>query len=593
MDYRLRQEIDRKLHAETGTRFKAARGKISVVLIYPNTYYVGMSNLGFQSIYGFLNDYEDIFCERAFLPEPDVLTRYVSTGTPLCSYESRTAVSEFDIVAFSVSFENDYLNILRILDIARIPLKAEERKTCTPLVILGGAVTTINPEPLAMFFDLCIIGDGEDVFADMLQTYRDAVGSQSKRTLLARLAHTPGVYVPSLYDIVYHHSGRVKRIHANAPAPETVTPRPILDLDRHPAYSRILTDSTEFGQMFLLQVNRGCCYSCRFCHTGYTQKPLRHLSRETALHLVRQGVQKRQKIGLVGAAIAEYPHLHALCDAILSQGGTISASSLRISTLSHSPSLLEAVLRSGQKTVTLAPEAGTERLRNMLRKPLPDSLLYDMVDRLSQELVLNLKLYFLVGVPTETEEDLDGIIEMCRQCRQHMLKPAQKRGRMGTITVSVNPFVPKPFTPLQWCAMETETQIKRKLQRIKRGLARIGNIEVIHESPKGAVWQGILARGDRRLGQVLQLAYLYQGNWKKALRELSYSPQFFVHRCRECEETFPWRHLHVGLSYERLLDEYQQMKAQASRPPTGSGRDARAPIQRIREAYGTAEYLPE
>lgn len=557
MDYRLRQEIDRKLKGEVGTIYKTANGKISVVLIYPNTYYVGMSNLGFQTIYGFLNERDDVCCERAFLPDRDILKRYASTKTPLCSLETKTAISNFDIVAFSVSFENDYLNILKILELSRIPLKAEERETCKPLIILGGAVTAINPEPLAMFIDLFVIGDGEYILTDVLQAYQDAVAPESKQALLERLANIPGVYVPSFYDIVYESYGHIKQITAKATAPEHVGKCPVHDLDRYPAYSRILTEHTEFGHMFLLQINRGCCYKCRFCHTGYTQIPFRQLSLETALRIIHQGVQLRNRIGLVGAAVAEYPHLRKLCEAIFSQGGKTSVSSLRLSALSQSEYLLDALIRSGQKTVTMAPEAGTERLRKIVGKALSDTQLYETVERVISEHIPNLRLYFLIGLPTETDDDIDAMIAVCKKCKQLMLKTAKHRGRIGKITISVNPFVPKPFTPLQWCPMETEAGLKRKLQRIKRALQRTGNVEVIHELPKWALWQGILARGDRKLGQVLLLTLAYQGNWKKALRELNISPGFYVHRTREINEKFPWHHLNVGLSHEHLLDEYQ------------------------------------
>lgn len=564
MDYRLKQDIDRKLQGEIGTIFKIANDKISIALIYANTYYVGMSNLGFQTIYGFLNERDDVFCERAFLPDPDTLTRYESTKTSLCSFESKTALSEFDILAFSVSFENDYLHILKILELSRIPLKAEDRSEHKPLIMLGGAITAINPEPLAMFIDLFVIGDGEFILTDVIKTYRDAVDKGSKRSLLERLAQIPGVYVPSLYDIEYDADGRIKKITARSNVPESIEKCPVHDLDLYPAYSRILTEQTEFGSMFLLQINRGCCYQCRFCHTGYTQRPLRHLSLNVALRLIRHGLQFRTTIGLVGAAIADYPHLRELCEAIVSQGGNISVSSLHLRAISKSDYLLDALVRTGQKTVTMAPEAGTERLRKIVRKGISDALIYETVEYVLNKYILNLKLYFLIGLPTETDEDIDAIVEVGKTCQHLMLKTAKSQGKIGKITLSVNPVIPKPFTPLQWCSMNTETELKRKIQRIKRALRRVGNTEVIYELPKWAVWQGILARGDRKLGQVLLLTFAYQGNWKKAFRELNMQPNFYVFRTRDHDEKFPWGHLNVGLSHEQLLDEYQRTFAMRS-----------------------------
>ncbi len=564
MDYRLRQNIDQKLLKEVGTVFKTANNKISIALIYPNTYYVGMSNLGFQTIYGLLNDRSDVVCERVFLPDRDVLAYYESTQTPLCSLESKTAVLEFDIIAFSVSFENDYLNMLRILELARIPLTSEQRESCKPLVILGGAVTAINPEPLAMFIDLFVIGDGEKILTEIVQGYRQAVNSESKQALLECLAEIPGVYVPSFYDITYDSHDCIERIVPRLAAPECIEKYPVYDLDEYPAYSRILTEQTEFGKMFLIQINRGCCYRCRFCHTGYTQTPLRQVSLDTAVGIIQQGLEIRNRIGIVGAAVAEYPYLRTLCETIFSQGGTISVSSLRISALSRSEYLLEALQQSGQKTVTMAPEAGTERLRKIIRKDLSNTLLYNTVARVISQDIPNLKLYFLIGLPTETADDIDAIVDVCKTCRQLMLKTAKLKGKIGKITISVNPFVPKPFTPLQWCPMNTEAELKRKIRRLKRTLQRIGNVEVIYELPKQAIWQGILARGDRKLGAVLRLTAAYQGDWKKAFRELHLSPGFYVHRTRAKDEKFPWSHLNVGLSHEILLDEYQRILATGS-----------------------------
>lgn len=559
MDYRIRQDIERKLQGEQGTIFKAAQGKIRIALIYPNTYYVGMSNLGLQTIYGFLNAREDVCCERAFLPEAPILDLYTRTHTPLCSLESQTPLSEFELLAFSISFENDELNILKILELAHVPLKAEDRNNDDPFVLLGGALTTINPEPLALFLDLVVLGDGEDVLTSLLDMYQKVRETEPKHESLKQLAQVRGVYVPSLYDIDYNEEGYIIDIAPIAGAPCPVGTCPIVTLDHYPAYSRILTEQTEFGDMFLVQINRGCPYKCRFCHTGYTQTPVRHLSYDMAARLVRRGLQERERIGLVGAAIADYPSLQDLCDLIISEGGKLSVSSLRVSALARARHLLEVLVQAGQKTVTLAPEAGTERLRRLIRKPLADTMLYETVEYVIRHHIPNLKFYFLIGLPTETEEDLEAIIALCTRCRELMLNTAKSLGKMGKMTVSVNPFVPKPFTPLQWCRMETEAELKRKIQKLQRALQRLGNVEVIHEAPKWAVWQGILARGDRKLGQVLLRTLKLQGNWKKAFQDLGLDPGFYVHRTRTEDEYFPWNHLQIGGSNEQLYHEYQHL----------------------------------
>lgn len=561
MDYRLRQNAEERLQGETGTIYKSRSGEsIAIVLAYPNRYYVGMSNLGIQAIYGYLNEQSDVCCERVFLPEREVFDLYAQTGTSLFSLESQTPLREFDILAFSISFENDYLNVLTMLELAKVPLKAEERDETFPLVVVGGAISTINPEPLANFVDVFVLGDGEPVLSKLLAQYRRHSGSCSRQELLERLAALPGLYVPALYDISYHQDGQIHDWRSRSETvPANIGKCSIETLDRHPAYSRILTEHTEFGKLFLLQINRGCCYKCRFCHTGYTQTPLRHLSLDVALALVRQGLQHRKRIGLVGAAIADYPHLEELCAAISAQGGSLSVSSLRASAFSKKAYILEALVAAGQKTLTMAPEAGTERLRRLIRKPLSDQAFYETVAHVLDAQVPNLKLYFLIGLPSESREDLEAIVTMCKQCRQLMVQAARARGNIGKLIVSVNPFVPKPFTPLQWCAMDSEAELKRKFQFLKRALQRLGNVELNHEAPRWAIWQGILARGDRKLGEVLLKTLQYQGNWKKAFRELKMSPEFYVHRTRPIDERLPWSHFQVGTSQQHLANEYQHL----------------------------------
>ncbi|PID55895.1 hypothetical protein CSB45_13830 [candidate division KSB3 bacterium] len=561
MDYRIRRNAEKKLQGEIGTIYKGRSSEdISIALAYPNSYYVGMSNLGLHAIYGFLNDQAGVVCERVFLPDQELLDIYEKTGTCLCSLESQIPLPDFDILAFSVSFENDYLNILTLLKLGRIPLTAEKRDECFPLVVAGGAASAINPEPLAMFVDVFVLGDGEPVLEELLRLYRRDAESCSRPQFLERLAALVGVYVPALYEMKpcrSRQSGRMSPLSDKVPA--VIAKCSVESLEQHPAYSRILTEQTEFGNLFLLQINRGCSYKCRFCHTGYTQSPLRHLPLDAALKFVRRGLRYRKRIGLVGAAIADYPHLEELCAAITAQGGTLSLSSLRLSALSQKPYLLEALVAAGQKTLTMAPESGTERLRRLLRKSLSDKDFYDTVADVLAAQIPNLKLYFLIGLPGETLEDVDAIVAMCTRCHELMVQAARARGTIGKLIVSVNPFVPKPFTPLQWCAMDAEAVLKRKLQLLKRKLKRTGNVELIHEAPRWALWQGILARGDRRIGGVLLKASEFQGNWKKAFRALEMSPDFYVHRTRPLDECLPWEHLQVGRSQQRLANEYHAL----------------------------------
>lgn len=558
MNYRIRQDFDAKLRGEIGTIVTPHHNNTTIILTYPNTYAVGMSNLGFQTIYGLLNECENVCCERAFLPDAPLLPLYRQTHAPLCSLESKTPLSDVDMVAFSISFENDYLHLLDILELARLPLKAEDRHGSHPLIIAGGAITTINPEPLALFVDVFLLGDGEEIVPQFVAAYQQYAPTCSKPELLEHLAALPGVYVPALYDVAYHDDGTIDAVTPIGGAPSVISTCPLTNLETFPAYSRILTEETEFGDMFLLQLTRGCPYKCRFCHTGYTQRPLRHLSLETAMRLIEHGLQFRKKIGLVSPAVADYPHFDALYDFILERGGNVTVSSLRISACANTD-ILERLSRAGQRTITLAPEAGTERLRKIVRKNLSNDMLYATIERIALAGIPNVKLYFLIGLPSETDDDIEALIEVGRNCRDLMVQTMKRTGKVGTITVSVNPCIPKPSTPLQWCGMATERELKQKLQRITRGFARVGNVDVIAEPLRMAIWQGILARGDRRIGEVLLLAKSHQGDWKKAFRQLQRSPEFYNHRERGADERFPWQHLQIGQSQQQLFEEYQQL----------------------------------
>jgi radical SAM superfamily enzyme YgiQ (UPF0313 family) len=275
-------------------------------------------------------------------------------------------------------------------------------------------------------------------------------------------------------------------------------------------------------------------------------------------------LQHRPRIGLIGAAVTEYPHLQEVCAAITAQGGQVSVSSLRLSTLTRDQFLIPTLLAAGQKTISVAPEAGTERLRKVVRKALPDAALFEALAYLATTSVSQIKFYFLIGLPTETDDDLEAIVNFCKKSLHLFVKTGKHKGKSGKFTLSINPFVPKPFTPFQWCAMDGETELKRKIQRIQRGVSRFRNVEVIYELPKWAIWQGILARGDRRLGHILVLTHQYQGDWKKAFREFNRHPDFYVHRVRQPSEIFPWAHIAIGETQQALYEDYQRIVGSVS-----------------------------
>ncbi|MBI1987982.1 MAG: radical SAM protein, partial [Nitrospinae bacterium] len=525
MSWNLYQKAKDRLARERGTIFKAFGGKLAFALVYPNTYYVGMSNLGLQKVYALLNREPAVLCERAFLPDPPDLAQHQQGRVPLFSLESQTPLSKFDVVAFSLSFEADYLHVLKILDLARIPLKAEERGDRHPLVVCGGVAPTFNPEPLSPFIDAFLIGEGEAILPGFLSAYRDSQGGgESREQLLRRLATYPGVYVPGAYRVSYHSDGRLKEIAPQTGFPATVRKGWLKNLSTSPTSSVILTPDTEFSDIYLIEVSRGCSRRCHFCVAGHSYQPLRFYRTETLRSQIAEGLALTRKIGLVGVALTDIPDILSLCQEIVSQGGQVCPASLRMEGIS--PPLMELLAAGGQRSVALAPEAGTERLRKMIRKAFSEE---EIVEKISISLrggIAHFKLYFLIGLPTEGPEDVEAIVELTKKIRHIARKTCQSNRLPWNIQLSINPFVPKPFTPFQWEPMEEVGSLNVKLRTIKNGLARVGQVRVFHDGPKWSFIQALLSRGDRRVGDLLYAAHLLGGDWQRAFREINLNPEF-------------------------------------------------------------------
>ncbi|WP_089935293.1 radical SAM protein, partial [Candidatus Entotheonella palauensis] len=434
-----RQFNHRRLQAERGTITKnAGQVRLRFALAYPNTYFVGMSNLGLQTMYRVINQRPDTVCERVFLPDTQ------PGNSQLRSFESRRPVRDFHILGFSVSYENDYVNLLQMLEWARIPLLAAERDERHPLILVGGAVTYINPEPLADFADLMIIGDGEEAIHDYLDLAVDGI-AQARGTHLQHAAEIPGLYVPGLQ----RETRGIKPL----------APRKITDLSQWPAYSSLLTEETEFSNTLLVEITRGCPWKCRFCTVGYVYPKFRQLPAEMVLGLVeaqrqwdrQSGHEPIGKVGLISSATGDYRHLAAVSQGLVDLGVSIGISSLRMDRMPDV--LIDCMVRSGVRSCTVAPEAGSERLRQFIRKDMTEADILTGVERLLDAGMRNLKLYSMIGLPTETEADVQELIALAFKIWDRMKRSGQARGALGTLTLSVNPFVPKPATPLQWCAM--------------------------------------------------------------------------------------------------------------------------------------------
>ncbi len=557
-----------RLAAEYGERWNPIRGGLRVALVYPNTYPLGMSNLGFQTIYHLLNQRSDITCERVFLPDREAREKAGNRSDLYRSFESGSLLSSFDVLAFSVSFELDYVHLVEILVGGAIPpLRKERRLGRDPQVWIGGVAVTLNPEPTADFADLIFLGEGEELLPEVLDRIAGVSESSFPSTdeIFPLLRDLPGIYIPSAYPVYFDSQGRIERVEPAPGFPERISRRWIADLSRFPTVSRILTPETELNDMFLIELDRGCGRHCRFCAAGYLYRPPRHRKLPAVLESVRAGLTLSDRIGLVGTAVSDYPQMEGLLKSLRRQGARISVSSLRADSLT--PGLLDALLESGHKTVTLAPEGGSRRMRDRMNKNLTEETILDAAKRVFAAGVLNLKLYFMVGLPFEEEPDIDAVVELVRKIRQIQLTEGRPRGRIGKITVSLNCFVPKPATPFQWFPMNKKDALTNKIGYIKKNLRREGNITVIHDLPKWAIIQGMFARGDRRLSALLLSVVRDQGNWSRTLRRDPLGAGDWPFRPRDREEIFPWDVVGEGCRRDYLFREYERAKAGSYTPP--------------------------
>ena len=554
---RLRENAHALLVQEQGTIKKSWNNNTTIVLVYPNRYYIGMSNLGFQSVYRLLNNLPDTLCERSFLPEREEQWEFIRSQSVLFSLESHHPLRDFHFIAFSLSFENDYINILTILKCANIPLLSTERGDEYPLIIAGGICTFLNPEPLADFIDMFIIGEAEEVLPQLISIYQHYRNkSITKESLLTYLAQIEGVYVPRFYHIQYTSSGTIKSFRPRGKVPCTIKRKITKRLESFPTYSSILTPHTEFSNMFLMEVSRGCSHRCNFCAIGCVYQPYRKRRLKELKATASTGLQQHFKIGLIGATLTDHPHITSLCNFIIQKGGKFSATSMRIDLIDDE--LIRLLKKSGHQTITLAPETGSERLRRVIKKHLSDEQIFNTLETIAEYRFRYLKLYFLIGLPTEKAEDIEQLIGLVRKIKHHLAKSQPASRYPEIITLSINPFIPKPSTPFQWHPLEHITSLKTKLKNIKNSLKKEKKVVVTWDLPKWSYLQCLLSRGDRRVGKILMAAHNLKGSFLQAYKEVDVNPDFYTYRQRDLDEIFPWDFIDLGISKQSLASEYKK-----------------------------------
>ncbi len=501
-----------------------------------------------------LNERSDTLCERFFLPDPEDIVEHRRTGYPLVSVETQRPLDDFDLVAFSISFENDYLNLPLIFELGRLPLWRNERTDHHPLVICGGVCTFINPEPLAEIMDLFVIGEAEVTLPGFLDSLYES-SEKTRPEILSALSGLPGVYQPGGYTAIYDKDGGLCSLQAEPGLPQKVTRQWQRDLDESQSRTWIATPDTEFGSMHLLEVSRGCPRACRFCAAGFIYRPFREHSSDMLHQQVLDNDSQGKRVGLVAAAVSDYGELVEVGQTIVDQGGAVSVSSVRIDAISKAQ--VKMLVDSGHKTLALAPEAGSQRMRDVINKGVDEEQILSAVRIIAGGGVPNLKLYFMIGLPTETEDDVLAIIMLTTKIREVWEDIGRQKGHLGRLQLSVNPFVPKPWTPLQWAPMEKRNSLEKKYRLLQKQIRPLPNVELNCESLRLAEIQAFLARGDRRVAKTIPL--LAEGkSLKAACKSVGVNPSYYLQRERTVDELFPWEIIEQGVKREHLRSEYEQ-----------------------------------
>ncbi len=551
MSWEIKNDLKQKIADEWGVEVFPPGLRHPVAFVYPNVYHLGMSNLGMHILYRMINERGDSACERFFLPEAKLIKEHQKTKTALLSVETQRQLSDFSVIFVMLSFEMDYDNLLTVLELGNIKLRAAERNEKEPLVIIGGPCATFNPEPLAEVADAFVIGEGEETVQKILDTiYTDA----SKEEKLLQLANLPGVYVPKFYEPQYDEKNNFTGMTHDERVPAKIARQWVKDIDAYPHTSAIVTSGTEFEDMFIVEVARGCGRHCRFCMAGYCFRKPRPRKLENILADIANRPERTKKVGLMGAAVSDYPQIKELTAELVRQGVSFSVASLRADTLDEQ--MTQALAASGQRTMTVAPEAGSARMRDSINKGITEEHVYNAMELAAAAGMKNIKLYYMIGLPSEEDVDIEEMIAMIKRIRTKM----DAAGNKGELVISVNGFVPKPFTPYQWAPLCDTAVLKRRFKMLNDGLKKEKRIKLITESLKESVVQAVLARGDRKIGAALLEAHVSGSNLKSVLKMQGVHIEDYA--CREIQvgASLPWQHLDMGFTEQYLAAELEHSK---------------------------------
>ena len=522
-------------------------GDIRFHLTYPNNYWVAMSNLGFQAV---ARD-QRVIVERGFLPENS--DEKEQQATKWRSFESDRLLGDCDILGFSLSFETDYSHLIRILNNQGLLFNswqereaAAQGKFSMPIIIAGGTAITLNPEPVADLIDALVIGEAEELLPEMIDVFHEAkTKGWSREQLLLGLAQIEGIYVPRFYEPHYNQDGTMLRFDARDDVPPRPRRRFVKDLSKFKTYSRILTSETEFKSMFLTETGRGCEMGCRFCVAGYIYRPIRKRSEEVLQETVQIGLENSDAIGFVGAAVSSHKSIAKLAQKVAESGARASLSSIMSQKVSKA--LAASISESEYKTVALAPEAGSTRLRRAAGKRVDNEQVINAARELAESGIRGFKLYFIVGLPTETDEDVDAIAALAITIRDTVFEISKPSGKLAWVSLSINPFIPKASTPFQWESMLDPKVLDKKIERIRKLVIKVPNLELRFEPPKESYFQGLLSRGDRRVVRLLLEVERRGENWKWLMKKTSApilegvpAVDFYVSRKIGFNELLPW-----------------------------------------------------